>query len=293
MNSQKEGIQFPGRLAPAVFTALVFWFLSGSESFGQNISIEYNQTATELAESIAGNGVQLINPVLVCADSAAGKYNAQSVTGFPDGPGIVLSTGNIQDLRGPNQSQSTTTEFDTPGDSLLTFIAGNSTFDACALEFDVVPIGDTLRFNFTFASEEYSEYVGTPFNDAFGFFISGPGITGDPGLNGQENIALIPGTSDPVEINSVNNGNPDIGFPAVNPQFFVDNPLGFNSAVEYDGWTQNIFAEKIVTPCDTFHLKLVIADVADREYDHLHTPTGNPGSVSCNLLYWRHSHQRC
>jgi len=241
--------------------------LTSFKTSAQNISVQQGLSAEELANLITGNGVQLLNPTLTCADSASGTYNIESVTGFPDGQGVVMSTGNINDVRGPNTSESTTTEFDTPGDPFLTSIIGNTTFDGCALEFDVVPVGDTLRFNFTFASEEYSEYVGTPFNDAFGFFISGPGITGEPQFDGAENIALIPSTTTPVEINTVNNGNPDIGFPAVNPSFYNDNPLGFSNLIQYDGWTVDLFAEKIVQPCDTFHLKLVIADGADREWD--------------------------
>lgn len=245
----------------------VLVFLSARDIRSQSVVVQPNLSAEELANVITGNGVQLLNPVLTCADSASGTYDIQSVTGFPDGPGVVLSTGNIDDVRGPNNSESTTTEFDTPGDPFLTEIVGNTTFDGCALEFDVVPVGDTLRFNFTFASEEYSEYVGTPFNDAFGFFISGPGIVGEPIFNGAENIALIPNTSTAVSINNINNGNPDIGFPPVNPSFFNENPLGFANIIQYDGWTVDLYAEKIVQPCDTFHLKLVIADGADREWD--------------------------
>ncbi len=247
----------------AATSGLIF----SAKAQNQNIQVEYGSGAVDLAEAITGSGVQILNPVITCADSAYGQYTITGVPGFPDGPGVILSTGDIADVRGPNITQSKTTEWSTPGDPILTQITGNVSFDACALEFDVVPVGDTLRFNFTFASEEYNEYVGTPFNDAFGFFISGPGITGDPGLGSEQNIALVPGTTNPVEINSVNNGNPNIGFPAVNPNFFVNNPLGFNNLIQYDGWTKNLFAQKTVSPCDTFHLKLVIADVADREWD--------------------------
>lgn len=233
----------------------------------QEFHLTYGSNAATLAETITGNGVQILNAQLTCADSAYGTYDIIGIPDFPHGPGVVLSTGNIKNVKGPNISQTTTTEWGTPGDQLLSTISGHQSYDACTLEFDVVPVGDTLRFNFTFASEEYNEYVGTPFNDAFGFFISGPGISGDPGLNGQENIALIPGTSQPVEINSVNNGNPDIGYPPVNPQYFVNNPLSFSNPMQYDGWTKNVFAQKVVHPCDTFHLKLVIADIADKKWD--------------------------
>ncbi|NEN23481.1 T9SS type B sorting domain-containing protein [Cryomorpha ignava] len=243
------------------------WSFFPQNASAQNIEISNGHTPLSLAEEITGSGVQILNPVINCADSAIGKYNITSVTGFPDGPGVVLSTGNIYDTRGPNTSQSNTTEWGTPGNGLISTITNLPNFDACVLEFDVIPVGDTLRFDFTFASEEYNEYVGTPFNDVFGFFISGPGITGDPGLGDQQNIALIPGTSQYVGINTVNQGNPDIGFPAVNSQFFVNNPLGFSNIIQYDGWTKNIYAKKVVTPCETFHLKLIIADVGDREWD--------------------------
>lgn len=255
------------RYALLVLAITLGIWCSPQTGYSQQLNLSYGSSPEALAETITGNGVQILNPTLTCADSAYGEYEISGISGFPDGPGIVLSTGNIDNVRGPNFSESTTTEWDTPGDPLLTQISGNQSYDACKLEFDVVPVGDTLRFDFTFASEEYDEYVGTPFNDAFGFFISGPGITGDPGLNGEENIALIPGMGQPVEINSVNNGNPDIGFPAINPQFFVSNPPGFSSLLQYDGWTQDIYAEKVVQACDTFHLKLVIADIADREWD--------------------------
>ena len=72
--------------------------------------------------------------------------------------------------------------------------------DMCVLEFDFVPESNTVRFDYSFGSEEYLYYVNTQFNDVFGFFISGPGITGSysspPGFpNGSENIAIIPGSN--------------------------------------------------------------------------------------------------
>ena len=243
------------------------WVIFPKHAAAQIIDISNGHSALSLAEEIAGTGVQIINPVINCADSAIGKYDISSVAGFPDGPGVVLSTGNIFETRGPNNSQTNTTEWGTPGNELISAITNLPNFDACILEFDVIPIGDTLRFDFTFASEEYNEYVGTPFNDVFGFFISGPGIVGDPGLGSNQNIALIPGTSQYVGINSVNQGNPDIGFPATNSQYFHNNPLGFSNPIQYDGWTKNLYARKVVTPCETYHLKLIIADVGDREWD--------------------------
>lgn len=241
--------------------------LVGPLSLTAQIDLTYGGTPSGLAERITGNGVQILNPVITCSDSAIGTYDIAESINFPAGQGVIMSTGNINGLLGPNDTEAHTTIWNSPGDSLITIIGGQTSFDACALEFDIVPAGDTLRFDFTFASEEYAEYVGTPFNDIFGFFISGPGIVGDPGLGGRENIALIPNTNTPVGISTVNNGNPDIGFPPTNAQYFEENPLGLSAPIQFDGWTKGLYAEKIVQPCDTFRLKLVIADVADPEWD--------------------------
>ena len=116
-----------------------------------------------------------------------------------------------------------------------------------------------------FASEEYPEYV-NQFNDVFAFFISGPGITGPyssptgfPG--GSANIALLPGTTTPVTINNVNNGDNDCfsggpSGPCVNCAFYVDNCNG--TTVEFDGFTTKLEAKIPVNPCQTYHLKLAI-----------------------------------
>jgi hypothetical protein len=76
------------------------------------------------------------------------------------------------------------------------------------LEFDFVPTGDSLQFRYVFGSEEYTSYTCADYNDAFGFFLSGPGIAG-PFSNGAAiNIALVPGTTVPVSISTLNGGEP-------------------------------------------------------------------------------------
>ena len=91
----------------------------------------------------------------------------------------------------------------------LQSITSNQIYDECVIEFDFVPEGDSISFNYVFVSEEYPEYVCASFNDAFGFFLTGP----NPNLPNYnaENIALIPNpnnpstyTNTPVAINTVN-----------------------------------------------------------------------------------------
>ena len=105
-----------------------------------------------------------------------------------------------------------------------------------AVEFDFIPNGDTVVFNYVFGSEEYNYYVCGPYMDAFGFFIAGPGIVGPYTApvgfpDGSINIALIPGTDIPVSINTVNQGStrwppyPVQGCPPGgldNSQYFLD-----------------------------------------------------------------------
>ncbi|MDP0953449.1 choice-of-anchor L domain-containing protein, partial [Klebsiella pneumoniae] len=80
-----------------------------------------------------------------------------------------------------------------------------TTNDAAVLQFDFIPLGDTLKFDYVFASEEYNVYVGGGVNDVFAFLLSGPNPAG--GNYVDANLALLPGTTTPVSINTVNNGS--------------------------------------------------------------------------------------
>src|SRR5690606_17404572 len=102
-------------------------------------------------------------------------------------------------------------------------------YDVTVVEFDFIPAGDSVNFNFVFASTEYDVYVCTNWNDVFGFFIDGPGIDG-PYQNGAENIALLPDGVTPVAINTVNDGDtfgpcttPTGANCPCNSEYFVDN----------------------------------------------------------------------
>lgn len=222
----------------------------------------------QLAEMLSGQGVQILNPQITCPTGGWGTYDA-NVPSFTSEEGIILATGLVTNAIGPNNVEDRSTNFNAPGNSMLTAVSGFSTRDACMFKFDIIPQGDSLKFDFVFASEEYQEYVGTAYNDVFGFFISGPGIVGDPGLGSFKNIALIPGTNTGVTINNINHGNFNIWPPygAQNPQYFHPNPLSPNAMIQYDGWTVNLQALAQVVPCQTYELRLIIADATDNVWD--------------------------
>ena len=114
--------------------------------------------------------------------------------------GVILCTGNVNTVQGPNNAANASGGFNTNSadDADLGTLTTGNQYDVSKIEFDFKPTASTVQFDFVFGSEEYCEYVNSNFNDVFGFFISGPGFTGN------QNIALIPSTSTPVTINNVN-----------------------------------------------------------------------------------------
>ncbi|MBL4755790.1 MAG: choice-of-anchor L domain-containing protein [Flavobacteriales bacterium] len=200
-----------------------------------------------------------------------------SGTNIGIGDGVLINTGNINDAAGPNDSGSDGVDNGTPGDPDLTQLAGFPTFNAAVLEFDFETVTDGISFRYVFASEEYNEFVCSGFNDVFGFFVSGPGVTG-PFSNGARNIALIPNSSTYVGINSVNNGTVGSagqaggcggpGDPGLNSTvFFVDNEAQGGQSIQYDGFTTVLTAQTILEPCQTYHMKIAVADAGDGIFD--------------------------
>lgn len=216
------------------------------------LSVQNGLNGQELGEILAGDNIQVSNASISGNNLQYGSFTF-SGTGLDVSSGVILSTGSIFDAVGPNNDNGTTTIFNGPGNALLTALANSQTYDATVLQFDFEVQSDEIEFNFIFLSEEYNEWVGTGFNDVFAFYISGPGISG------EENLAVIPGTSVPVTINSINNN--DFW------QFYHDNTNG-NTNIEFDGFTTMLKAQKSdLIPCSTYTLKLMIADAGDGMLD--------------------------
>ena len=259
----------------AWITGLTICVLLFSNAVTQKASAQ-NVTVTEASSSaevrsyvedvLLGSCVTVSNISYTGPADASGTFDgAGTILGLD--AGIILSTGEGAIAEGPDDDDNAGNNQGNGGDVDLTAIAGITTYDAVILEFDFIPQNDTLRFNYIFGSEEYPEYVNGGYNDAFGFFISGPGIAG-PYTGGAENIALIPGGTTPVTIDNVNNGysatEPSSG-PCTNCAYYVDNSSG--AAVQYDGYTTVLTAEAIITPCETYHIKLAVADAGDHVFD--------------------------
>ncbi len=160
------------------------------------LTVTAMDSAQNMAQALVGTGVTITNATYTGANAASGYFTggASLGAGFFDS-GIVLTTGAASNVNGSaNTSPKIEADNGQAGDPALTALAGQDTYDAAILEFDFVSSGTGAYFNYFFGSDEYNEYV-DQYNDVFGFFFEG------------NNVALIPGTSTPVSIDNVNNGD--------------------------------------------------------------------------------------
>lgn len=228
-----------------------------------------------------GEGVEVIDVQYDGVDQAVGFFkNGMDEVGIDRGivmtTGYAVTQGFFTGVDNPGSGFANVDNFSGATDpDLLEIADGSAINNVSKYTITFIPIADTLRFSYAFASEEYPEFVCSDFNDIFGFFISGPGINGDFENNG-ENIALIPGTDLPVTINNVNPGQVGSSGTPINctppfgsldySEFYNDNE-GSNMFPVYDGITDVFVAEAVVIPCQTYTIKLVICDVADQNWD--------------------------
>lgn len=214
-------------------------------------------TPADLAQELAGSGVTISNVSYQGSDRSAGTFSGgETPIGFD--AGVILSSGDIVHVKGPNQSDGITDVTGLSGDADLDVLSGYPTFDATILEFDFVPQGPQVGFLYVFASDEYNEYVHSSFNDVFAFFVNGV------------NCAVVPETMEPVSINTINNGNPHDTDPRENPELYRNNDLddeGGSIDTEMDGLTVTLSCIADAVPGETNHMKLAIADASDQILD--------------------------
>lgn len=254
---------------------ITLFFSVCAQVFSQNINVTSTQTPQQLVNSVLlGSGVTASNITINGATGMANTpfgnigYFTNTNGTFPMTSGLILTTGDAMGAVGPNSSGNSTNPGTSQSVSLdpdLNAIANGSITNGVLLEFDFIPAGDTLIFNYLFGSDEYIEFAPSSFNDAFGIFLWGPGISGPftfPGYpNGGSNIAIIPGGI-PVTINNINQ--------VTNSQYYVFNEFPqdtYGDAIQYDGTTVKLTASASVQCNQTYHIKFAIANVLDQAYD--------------------------
>jgi gliding motility-associated-like protein len=251
------------------YLLVLAFFLTGKTSFAQ-ISLS-STTVNNYVAAICGTGVSYSNVTLTGASGAIAQFSGGVSGGLGStmNNGVVMSTGFVNTAGSLTGTAVKSGTNNGAAISQLTSIAGATTHDGIVLGFDFIPITNQIAVNFQFGSEEYNWYVNSGYNDAFAFYISGPGITG------SQNIALVPATSTPVTINSINNGyaatflglnNACSSGPCTNCSYYNDNCSNtFNNAM--NGFTKVLTASQVVVPCQTYHIRLMLADGGDSVLD--------------------------
>lgn len=235
----------------------------------QNISVDESYTPQDLVEDILINSTcaNVFNVSVSGGNFASGEksygYFDGTGTTFPFQNGIILSTGKINNAPGPNIYLSDDGGgIGWNGDSDLNDALGlSNTFNATILEFDFIPLGNRISFDYIFSSEQYLTNPSSNqcnYTDGFAFLLKRNGETN------YQNLAVVPGTNIPVKVNTVR-GSGTICPPANQAYFDAFNDT--NYPTNFNGQTKILKAESDVIPGETYHIKLVIADEGNYRFD--------------------------
>lgn len=217
--------------------------LGAAHLLAASITVSPSTNATALANALVSgtSGITINSATLLSGSTSAGTF-ANAAAPLPFSSGVFLTSGVASCIPGPNGSSSCG---GTASGSSTSAIAGST--DSTVLTINFTPTSNVISFQYVFGSEEYLEYVGSSFNDSFKFLLNGI------------NIAIIPGTSTPVEINLVNNTS--------NSSYFAVNA---GPELQYDGLvgtTINLFATGAVNPGVMNTMILAISDRGDSILD--------------------------
>ncbi len=186
---------------------------------------------------------------------------------FNLGQGVVLSTGKVVNLPGINTisqgGSNLSTMFGAPGSP---DIIGSQDLAQIDIEFDADRTVNKLFFQYVFGSEEFKEYAGSRFNDAFQLVLNGV------------NLAKLT-NGDTATVNNL------VASPAgpFSPDY-IDNSVGLGVNTKLDGYTKVLGFEGLLLKNARNTLSIKVADVGDSIFDSAvfikgKSITTNPKSV--------------
>jgi trimeric autotransporter adhesin len=224
-------------------------------------------TTSTLQSVLAGvtSGATISNVTIT--SNVSGKGNGvgtfSNAGGFA-GSGVVLRTGTLNSTN-PNTGGG----------------GSNPNFDITTIEFDVVPTYNSFGVKYSFFSWEYPEYVGSAFNDNVDIIVTGAGLAA-----GGVNLASLPNSTTPVQINTINGGTVGLFGSAsnailTNSAFFTKagcSLIACSAASQYDstaagsqytldGGTIPLQNVTTVQAGQTYHIKITINDIGDAAKD--------------------------
>lgn len=274
-----------------VFYLFFFMTVLSFEVFSQ-VTFVPNPTNAAITTALNGGGLAISGATLVRGSRAtqvATFSNGLAGANLGTNTGVYFSTGNVNlelSRRNSSTRSSASANLDLYNDVDLVTLDGNAIYDPLIYTFNItLGSGNTaLRVEYQFGSEEYPDYVGSIYNDAFGFFVTGPGISG------VANLAKLPSNNADITVNNVNYGVEGIfgtGLADLTQSaFYLRNghtnvvsgttlipnpdpqPGPFPYFVEFNGLTSLITFDLVgLTPGATYTFKIAIADTGDQDLD--------------------------
>ncbi len=237
---------------------------SGPTPAQAGLVVQYASVANML-DCIVGPGATATNATFFGAPNAFGTFTGGTgIIGFESG--VIISTGDVFNVVGPNQFDNVTTDNGQPGDPDLDALVASRTYDAAGIEFDFTcDQASQFSIEYVFGSDEYNEFVNLQFNDVFAFFLDGNTLASD--------IAVVPAfcssPGQPVSVDNVNCNNPFNPPTGLNCNCYLNNDLSDGGGAintEMDGLTAVLARTVPITP-GTHHLKIAIADTGDHIFD--------------------------
>ena len=195
-------------------------------------------------------------------------YFEANGSSWPFENGLIMTSGDVANAPGPESGVLLDGTYAWPGDGdLEAFIPGlnaGDTNNASIIEFEFVPVSNSMSFDFIFAAEEYGTFQCT-FTDAFAFLLT-------DSAGNTTNLAIVPGTEDPISVLTVRDDQYNGACESVNEEWFANyyGPGGLpplTSPTNFIGHTEVMTASATVIPNEVYTIKLVVADDGDTIYD--------------------------
>lgn len=262
------------------------------------VTLVPNPTNTQINSSLAGPNITISGGTVNFGKrSQIATFTGGLSANLKMPKGVYFSTGSaVNDLTKKNTYGATSilpAAGVTYNDADLMGVDPQARYDVISYEFNITLASNVTGVNiaYQFGSEEYPNYIGSLYNDAFGFFISGPGIVGkqnlaklsngkgtsvntiNPGIRGN-NASFYPsplydGTQ---SANYINNGHGTQTYVSGGITYYDENPEpqpGPSTVyVEHNGLTQMInYSIKNLQPGQTYTFKIILADSSDGQLD--------------------------
>lgn len=255
----------------------------------------FTQTDCKLVSNIKyqnGDGstaAQLVNTL---------GYFSKANSIFPFAEGIVLSTGEVEFAKGPFT-------YDNKGNNPFRWSGDKDLMDAIndaggmpsvpkkvkdmrvtQLSFDLIPMRDSIHFEYLFASNSYLKDCDYTCNNGALFAAWLVDDTTGVGVN----LAKVKGTNQPIALNTILDVNKTGGdCESVNPQYYWNHYLNnqispIEAPFNFVGSTQALTSETVgVMPGRKYHIKLAVMDFCQNK-NHTSAVFFNAGSFDLGSL---------